>query len=226
MGWVEEVLGHAPRVAVFDCDGTLWAADSGSGFMRWSLAQGLVSLGRKAWLEDRYEAYLAGAVDELAICREMVQVYAGLREEAIREAVRAYFAGETAPVIFTEMARLVRELRHAGVEMWAVSSTCDWVVEAGVVERFGIPAHRILAARVRVVGGIATDELLAVPTGDAKAAVLRQHGVTKPDAVFGNSVHDAAMLRMARFPYPVNPSPELLVEAEAARWPVFQPRSS
>ena len=223
MGWVEDVLARAPRVAVFDCDGTLWAEDSGSGFMRWSLANGLVSPQQKAWLEDRYERYLAGAVDELAICGEMVQVYAGLREEAIREAVRAYFADDTAPVVFPEVARLVAELREAGAEIWAVSSTCNWVVEAGVVDRFGIPSERVLAARVRVVEGVATDELIHVPTGAAKAEALQARGITRPDAVFGNSVHDAAILRMACFPYPVNPSPELLAEAEAAGWPVFRP---
>jgi hypothetical protein len=32
-----------PRVAVFDCDGTLWSGDAGYGFMAWSLEQGLVS---------------------------------------------------------------------------------------------------------------------------------------------------------------------------------------
>ncbi len=222
MGWVKEVLARAPRVAVFDCDGTLWAEDSGSGFMRWSLAQGLVSSERKTWLESRYEAYLAGAVEEPAICGEMVQVYAELPEAAIREAVRAYFVSDAAPVVFPEMAGLVRELRRAAVEIWAVSSTCNWVVEAGV-EQFGIPAERILAARVRVVGGVATEELIAVPTGEAKASALKKHGIAQPDAVFGNSVHDAAMLRMARFPYPVNPSPELLAEAQIAGWPIFHP---
>ena len=32
-------------------------------------------------------------------------------------------------------------------------------------------------------------------------------GVTAPDAVFGNSVHDAAMLAIARRAFPVNPTP-------------------
>src|SRR5579872_1404736 len=37
------VLQSKPRVAVFDCDGTLWSGDSGYGFMEWSIEQGLVS---------------------------------------------------------------------------------------------------------------------------------------------------------------------------------------
>jgi hypothetical protein len=36
------VLDCKSKVAVFDCDGTLWSGDSGSGFMVWSQEQGLV----------------------------------------------------------------------------------------------------------------------------------------------------------------------------------------
>ena len=38
----QRVLDGKPKVAVFDCDGTLWGGDSGNGFMVWSIAQGLV----------------------------------------------------------------------------------------------------------------------------------------------------------------------------------------
>ena len=38
-----QVLENKPKVAVFDCDGTLWGGDSGNGFMVWSIAEGLVS---------------------------------------------------------------------------------------------------------------------------------------------------------------------------------------
>src|ERR1035437_7859409 len=34
------VLGLNPVVAVFDCDGTLWSGDAGTGFMRWTMGQG------------------------------------------------------------------------------------------------------------------------------------------------------------------------------------------
>ena len=44
----------APRVAVFDCDGTLWSGDAGSSFTRWSIDQGLLSADAVAWLDERY----------------------------------------------------------------------------------------------------------------------------------------------------------------------------
>ena len=222
-GWVERVLACEPRLAVFDCDGTLWVPDSGAGFMHWSLEQGLVPLQRAERLRARYELYEAGQVGEAAICGEMVQVYAGLPVMELRRAAREYVDRFVLPEVFPEMERLAGALRQAGAEIWAVSSTCDWVVEAGVVKRFGIAPERVLAAKVRVAEGIATDELLAVPTDEAKRAALEEAGVSSPAAVFGNSVHDLAMLQMARHPWPVNPSAALLEKSEALGWEVFQP---
>ena len=63
---------------------------------------------------------------------------------------------------------------------------------------FGIPKERILAAEVRVKDGIITSEIVDVPTDEAKAAALKRVGLPAPDAVFGNSIHDLAMLEMAR----------------------------
>jgi phosphoserine phosphatase len=50
--------------------------------------------------------------------------------------------------------------------------------------------------------------------------------LANPDAVFGNSVHDLAMLEMARCAYPVNPSPALLEEAARRGWGYFRPRAA
>ena len=80
------VLECNPKVAVFDCDGTLWSGDSGYGLMVWSIDQGLVSRSTSDWMDTRYRAYLAGKVSEAEICGEMVQLYAGLREQELLQA--------------------------------------------------------------------------------------------------------------------------------------------
>jgi phosphoserine phosphatase len=221
--WVESVLAQGPRIAVFDCDGTLWSQDSGYGFMRWSQAEGILSRQASEWMDERYRLYLGGSVSEATICGEMVQVYAGLREDELRHAAERYVRESVAPHIFPQMRSLVERLQVDGAEIWAVSSTSQWVIEAAVVEEFGIPAKRVLAARVEVKDGVANERLLAVPTDAAKADALWKADVKLPDAVFGNSVHDLAMLEMARLPYPVNPSEQLLRHAKDAGWLVFWP---
>jgi phosphoserine phosphatase len=214
----------SPRVAVFDCDGTLWSGDAGSAFMRWSIDKGLLSRDATDWLDQRYRGYLRGEVSELAICGEMVQIYHGLREQEMRAAAAQFFAAQIEPNIFPEILDLVHRLQASGTDIWAVSSTCDWVVEEGV-RRFDIPPTRVLSARVSVANGLVTDILLDVPTDEGKVASLARVGITAPDAVFGNSIHDAAMLAIARRAFPVNPSLALLEHSAQQGWPVYYPAS-
>ena len=216
----------APEVAVFDCDGTLWSGDAGTGFMRWTVDGGLLSRKAIDWLDDRYRGYLRGDVSELAICGEMVQIYQGLRESEMRSAAAEFFATRIEPNLFPEMLTLVRDLQARGTEIWAVSSTCNWVIEEGM-RRFEIPPDRILAARVAVdsEAGLVTHTLLDVPTDEAKVASLARVGIHAPDAVFGNSIHDAAMLAIARRAFPIDPTPALLAHSIRERWPVYYPAS-
>jgi phosphoserine phosphatase len=216
------VLEGKPKVAVFDCDGTLWGGDAGYGFMAWSLGQGLVSRSTNDWIDSRYRAYRAGDVSEAAMCGEMVQMYAGLRESELEAAAARYVDEFVRARVFAEMVALVEKIRRTGIEIWAVSSTNRWVIVEGLRD-FGIPKERILAADVRVKEGIITSELVDVPTDEAKATALRGVGLPKPDAVFGNSIHDLAMLEMARCPFPVNPSPALLEAATKNGWGYFRP---
>lgn len=222
---IQNVLKINPRVAVFDCDGTLWDGDAGLGFMNWTLEQGIVSRSTSDWIDTRHREYRLGNVSEVQICGEMVQIYAGLRDAELRDAASRYVEEFVTPRIFPEMSELVAALRRKGVEIWAVSSTNKWVIQQGVIA-FEIPANRILAAEVAVVDGIITSGLIDVPTDEGKAESLRRAGLDKPDAVFGNSVHDQAMLEIAGLAVPVNPSPALAEAAARRGWACFQPRSA
>jgi phosphoserine phosphatase len=219
-----------PTVAVFDCDGTLWSGDAGSQFMRWSMENGVLSSEKTAWLNQRYEGYKRGDVSELAICGEMVQVYAGIPVATLRSAAATFFREHIEHRIFPEMLQLVTELQAKGCDIWAVSSTNDWVIEEGV-KRFNIPASRVLSARVKALDDLATDALIDVPTDEGKVAALHNAGITAPNAVFGNSVHDAAMLAIARSQaglagaFPVNPSLDLVTRSAAEGWPIYYPAS-
>lgn len=213
-----------PGIAVFDCDGTLWSGDAGSGFMEWTVESGLLSAEKIAWLRGRYEGYKTGEVSEACICGEMVQVYAGFTVEQMRRAAATFFHDRIKANIFPEMRELVGSLQRRGTEIWAVSSTNDWVIEEGI-RGFGIDPARVLCARVVCENGYVTDKLIDVPTDEGKVAALARAGVHAPDAVFGNSVHDAAMLAIARQAFPVNPTPALLERSAREGWAVYWPAS-
>src|ERR1700691_3174276 len=220
--FADAVLSREPAVAVFDCDGTLWSGDSGYDFMLWSIEEGIVSRNASDWIDSRYRLYLAGTVSELAMCGEMVQIYDGVSEAEIRRAAAAFFQSLFLDKIFPELHALVSSLNDRGTDIWVVSSTNNWVIEEGV-RGFNIPPSRVISARTQVLGGAITSKLLDVPTGEGKAESLVKAGVTAPDVVFGNSIHDAAMLEIARKAFPVNPTPALLQIAARHGWPVFYP---
>ncbi|WP_419803883.1 HAD family hydrolase [Terriglobus sp.] len=218
------VRAAAPRIAVFDYDGTLWPGDAGKGFMDWSIETGLLPPDRATALEARHTAYREGDVDEITICGEMVQIYRGMGERAIRDAADRYFREHVEAHLFPTMISLVRELQAAGVEIWAVSSTNNWVIEAGVHE-LGIVPDRVLAACIGSEDGVLTDRLVDVPSDHRKAEALQRAGVI-PDAVFGNSIHDLAMLELARHAFAINPNEDLLPVAMERGWPVYFPSSN
>jgi phosphoserine phosphatase len=220
--FIESVLALKPSIAVFDCDGTLWSGDAGADFFYWEIERGLVSHEVGEWARARYKEYVAGNVGEEQMCGEMVTMNRGISQELLQHAAEEFFDEVVSHRIFPEMLELTRRLGEQGCELWAVSSTNDWVVEVGA-ERFGIPRVRVLAASVHIEDGCASDRLIRVPTDELKAVVIRDV-IGKPmEAVFGNSVHDQAMLEMAKWPFCVNPSPDLEQVARELGWTVYWP---
>ncbi len=220
---MKSVLRLRPRVAALDCDGTLWAPDSGEQFFYWEIAHGLLPAEVVRWAEPRYEEYKAGRVDEAEMCGEMVTLHAGLRAAEVERAAEEFFRECIEPTIFPELLQLTKGLTVDGCELWAVSSTNDWVVRAGT-RRFGIPADHVLAATAVVENGIVTDRLLRVPTGPEKAVALKSALANPPDVALGNSVHDLAMLEMARHAFAINPNPDLEALARQRGWAVYHPQ--
>jgi phosphoserine phosphatase len=220
--FVESVVRLEPRVAAFDCDGTLWSGDAGEGFFSWELKQGLVSEEVQRWAHARHADYLAGNVPEGIMCGEMVTMHRGLREDVVQQAADAWFPQGIAPGIFPEMRELVRRLRDDGCDVWAVSSSNLWVIRAGM-PYFDIPPDRILAAETAVENGIILDRLIRVPNGPGKAEAIREVIRGAPDCAFGNSIWDREMLAMAKRSFAINPNPDLKEIAITNGWKIYQP---
>jgi phosphoserine phosphatase len=209
-------------VAAFDCDGTLWSGDAGEGFFSWSMKHGMVSREIERWARARHSDYKAGNVAEEVMCGEMVTMYRGLREEVVQRATDEYFAFGIAPGIFAEMRDLVERLRAAGTDVWAVSSSNQWIIRSGM-RYFGIPENKILAAETAVENGVIADRLIRVPSGTGKPDALRAVLNSPPDCAFGNSLWDREMLAMSEHPFAINPSPQLKEIAMASGWRMYQP---
>jgi phosphoserine phosphatase len=222
--FVESVLTLKPRVATFDCDGTLWSGDAGEGFFAWELEQGLVSKEIASWARQRYADYKAGQVAEDVMCGEMVTMHRGLQEKLVQQACDTYFAQAIAHNIFTELRELVARLRGSACDVWAVSSSNQWIIRSGM-RYFGIPQNRILSAEVAVENGIITDRLIRVPSGPGKSEAIRSVLKLPPDCAFGNAIWDREMLAMSKHAFAINPNPNLKEIALANGWTVYHPET-
>jgi len=220
--FIQAVTNLQPKVAAFDCDGTLWFGDSGMKFMYWEIEAGLIPPDVANWMLRRYEEYMAGRVSEDDICGEMVQIHRGIGEKEIHQVASRFVSSNVMPHFFPEMKALVDELRQQGCDIWAVSSTNNWVIEEAVKE-VGIPAERVLAVRVEIERGVATDRLGEMISGPGKAHALRRVLKELLDVSFGNSIFDLEMLELARTPFPVNPNDDLRDIAEERGWRFYQP---
>lgn len=222
--FLDSVLRLNPKTVVFDCDGTLWSGDAGEGFFRWELERRLLSDAVAERISTRHQDYLAGNVSEDDMCGEMVTVHSGLSEADVRERTKEFFRENFLGRIFPEMRTLISRLHDASCDVWAVSSTNNWLIE-GAMEYFGVPASRILAAAVEIKDGIITDRLIRVPSGPGKPKAIREVIKRIPDAVFGNSRWDADMLEMTPHPFVINPNPDLEQKARLLGWPIYWPDS-
>jgi phosphoserine phosphatase len=224
-GLIESVLAVNPQLAVFDCDGTLWSGDAGEGFFDWELKRGVVSDEVVRWARARYTDYRAGKVSEDDMCGEMVTINRGLREAEALGLARTFFAENFVSRIFPEMKELISRLLETGCDVWAVSSTNEWIIREAMLH-VGIAPDKILAAAVTTENGIITDRLTRVPSGPGKPkAILKEIGRV-PDVAFGNSRWDAEMLKLARFPVAVNPNPDLEKLAGERTWMIYWPNGT
>jgi HAD superfamily phosphoserine phosphatase-like hydrolase len=220
----DSVLRLQPQLAVFDCDGTLWAGDAGERFFDWELRRGLLPDEVARWARARYADYKAGKVSEDQMCGEMVTIHSGLAESEVLRASKQFFDENFVSQIFPEMRDLIRRLQSSGSDVWAVSSTNEWVIRAAM-RHFGIDEKKILAAAVEIDAGLVTDKLIRVPSGEGKPRAIRDVIGKHPDAAFGNSRWDADMLAIARHGFAVNPNPDLERMAQQQGWTIYWPVS-
>ena len=223
--FVKSILHLKPRLAVFDCDGTLWPGDAGERFFDWEMREGLVSAEIERWARPRYADYRAGKVPEEVMCGEMVTMHKGMIEADVQRVATRFFDICFYQQIFWEMRDLVERLQRHGCEVWAVSSTNVWVIRAAM-RHFEIPSHRILAAQVQIEKGRVTDRLVRVPSGKGKVQAIREVIKKDPDAAFGNSRWDQNMLEISGHAVAVNPNTDLEKVAKKRGWIVYFPEEN
>jgi phosphoserine phosphatase len=155
----------------------------------------------------------------------MVTLHQGLKETDVLALGRQFFEENFVHRIFPEMRELIARLQVAGTDVWAVSSTNQWVIGEAMAH-VGIAPEKILAASAEVSNGTITGKLTRLPSGPGKPKAIIDVIKQIPDAAFGNSRWDADMLALARHAFAVNPNPDLEKLAREKAWTVYWPTAA
>ncbi|WP_437958124.1 HAD-IB family phosphatase [Sorangium sp. So ce119] len=224
----------ASAALAFDADGTLWDGDVGIDLFEAFLAGRCARPEAEAALRREAEAFgvaAEGGAHEIASAlyaafaaekypedrafAMMAWAFAGWREDELAALVDRVLedrghAGRIRPALLP----ILEWARSRGAPVFVVSASPRFVIERAVA-RLGVAPERVAAMTPAVREGRIAPELGAPATyGEGKTQALER---IFPElavlAAFGDSAYDAALLRIARVPVAVSPSPKLLAVA-------------
>lgn len=237
IGRMDEAMnGLARPVIATDADGTLWSGDVGDDAFETLVEEGAVrEAAREALAAEAEASGLDATGDANALARRLLEAYRVGRYAEVRcyEMLAWVFAGWTPDEVrffatriqekrglskrlHPEMQTVVRWAQKRGVELWVVSASPRFVVQAGAA-RFGIPPERVVGASAAVRDGrVAPCLAVPIPYGEGKVrAIERDIGTSRLIGAFGDNVFDLDMLGRSDVPVAVRPSSRLRQRADA-----------
>jgi HAD superfamily phosphoserine phosphatase-like hydrolase len=193
--FLREDAGEPGCRAAFDADGTLWSDDIGEAFFQWLIAEKkLLHPYDRPDLFAEYERL--NGIDKKIGYPYPVQAMAGLAEEQVRAWARD-FAAKWRPHIYDAQRALIRELRAAGCEVWIVSASNRWLIEAAA-PHVGVEPRNVIGMSVLVREGRLTAEVEPPITyREGKVTALSQRFAEPPWLVSGDAMTDFEMLEYA-----------------------------
>lgn len=189
------------KVAVFDCDGTLF------GQAPYYLADEALYEYAKQNYEGKTDSLSVAkmkVVDQLLhgdnvgvdFVQNRVRFLSGLNADEIQAIGNNMFHEKYQNKMYPEMKSLIKNLENYGFEVWILSASPELLYQRFCAEQLGLPEDRILGVKSRVgEGGVVTDELVyPVSQDEGKADVVRTFIKADPLFVGGNSRGDLEMM--------------------------------
>lgn len=189
------------KVAVFDCDGTLF------GQAPYYLAdEALYDYARNNYegKTDSLSVAKMKIVDQLLhgdnvgvdFVQNRVRFLSGLTADEIQAMGNNMYHKKFQNKMYPEMKALIANLENFGFEVWILSASPELLYQRFCAEQLGLPEDRILGVKSRVgEGNVVTDELVfPVSQDEGKADVVRTFIKADPLFVGGNSRGDLEMM--------------------------------
>lgn len=182
-------------LVVFDADGTLWRDDIGEAFARWLIAEKKLVPPQVADPFAEYERLCA--IDKMVGYPYLVQIMAGIREQDLRAWADAFAKTHVAQHAYQPQHALIKALQAKGADVWIVSASNQWIVEAGG-HYLGIPADKVVGIRLEVKDGILTDRVIPPVTyRPGKVEAIGKYIGKTPILVAGDSITDYEMMALS-----------------------------
>lgn len=184
------------QVAVFDADETLWSHDVGEAFLQWLIAE--KHLVQRPPTGGVWQHYLDLCAQSKTVGYPYAaQAMAGMSEGEVKKLAAQFFVTFKHNV-YPAQQRLIQTLQAAGVTVWIVSASNQWIVEAAAPV-IGVPVSQVVGIRLAVKKGLITDEVIAPVTyRQGKVTAIDTYIGQQPVLVAGDSMTDYEMLKYAR----------------------------
>lgn len=126
-----------------------------------------------------------------------VQLMTGLSPDEVRHQAQNVIKSFSSqgPCYYPQMKKLVNQLKKAGVDVWIVSASTQWIVEEAV-RHVGIDADHVIGMLPKVVNGQIMTQMERVTYREGKAHAIQNMIGRAPDFAAGDSNTDLEMLLM------------------------------
>lgn len=182
-----------PYYAAFDADGTLWDSDVGENFFQYQIEA--CNIKALQGIDPWQHYYNLKKVHPPDAYLWLAQICSGFSLGQVR--LWAKKSIEARPlVIFESQKKLIAELIHRNVQVYVVSASNHWSVEAAV-SVIGLPLTSAMGVKTKVTGGIVTktqDGPITWRAGKPEALLMATKGIP-PVFCSGNSSGDTQLLQ-------------------------------
>lgn len=188
------------KVAVFDCDGTLFgqvphylADEAMYAFAkeRYANRNDSISKAKMTIIKHLSEGDNVG----VEYVTNRIKFFSGLSPEEMEAIGNHYFHDKYQTKFYSEMRELLANLEAYGFEIWVLTASPEVLYQKFVSENLGIPVNRIIGVKSVVSDGKVTDHMVhPIPQDYGKAEAIQTVIKARPLFVGGNSRGDLEMM--------------------------------
>jgi HAD superfamily hydrolase (TIGR01490 family) len=214
----------APKVALFDLDGTLLRVDSARLYTRFRRARGEATLMDALRVSLWATQYTLGVIDAPKVALKALRSFKGREEHWLLQSCREWFPGYVLPELQEAGRRAVERHRAAGDFVAIVTGATRYVAEL-VATELGI-AHVIcseleLDQDRRFTGRVIEPLCYGHGKIERTRRLAEREGFRLEDATFySDSINDLPLLEAVKAPVVINPDRRLRRVAVKRGWPI------